>query len=228
MDSFIPFGSLKREEIYSFIGGFFIASSWYMYFTNLPCDTSTSSIDLVTNPIFLISWLLSTALLYAIQLFINYIITLIITPSLKNKSPMERKKILGLKDPVEDFIFAEYVNDVKISVHLVEIIIISALISLFPLYELSSPFVEQNTSCLILFLVVLVGIALVLAWLLFIFIKLWKMFVVIHLLKAEGSLEIIDQNTYTQERAAYIAKVANERSKQKLQNYLDQQKTQAK
>jgi hypothetical protein len=50
------------------------------------------------------------------------------------------------------------------------------------------------------------------------------MFVAIHLLKADGSLEIIDQNAYYQERAVYIAKVQNERSKQKLQNYLDQQR----
>jgi hypothetical protein len=49
------------------------------------------------------------------------------------------------------------------------------------------------------------------------------MFIVVYLLKADGSLEIIDQNTYAQERASYIAKVANERSKQKVQNYLDQQ-----
>ena len=49
------------------------------------------------------------------------------------------------------------------------------------------------------------------------------MFIVIHLLKVDGSLEIIDQNTFAQKRAEYIAKVLNERSKQKVQNYLEQQ-----
>jgi hypothetical protein len=48
------------------------------------------------------------------------------------------------------------------------------------------------------------------------------MFVVIHLLKADGSLEIVDQNTYAQERAAYIAKVKNEQSEKKVQYYLEQ------
>jgi hypothetical protein len=219
MDSFIPIGSLKRDEIYSFIGGFFIASSWYMYFMSLSCDASISSIDLVKNPIFLISWLLSTTLLFTIQLLITFIIARAIKCWLKNKSQMERKKILNLQDPVEDFISSEFVNDIKIIVHLIGIIMISVILSLFPLYKLSRPFVAQNTSRLILFLIVLV-----LIWLLFVFIKLWKMFIVIYLLRADGSLEIIDQNTYAQERAEYIANVKNEQSKQKIQNYLDQQK----
>jgi len=131
---------------------------------------------------------------------------------------MERKKILSLQDPVEDFISIEFVNDLKYGAHLVGIIIISTALSLFPLYKISSSLISQNVSCLILFLTILA-----LIWLLFIFIKSWKMFIVVYLLKADGSLEIIDQNKYAQERASYIAKAANERSKQKVQNYLDQQ-----
>ncbi|MFH1369890.1 MAG: hypothetical protein ABII09_01180 [Planctomycetota bacterium] len=218
MNSFIPLSTLKRDEIYSFIGGFFIASSWYVYFLSLSNDTSVSSIDLVAKPIFLISWLISTALLFTIQLFTTLIIAQAIKYWLKSKNQMERKKVLGLQDPVEDFVSVEFVNDVKYSVHLVGIITISMLLSLFPLYKLSSSFITQNTSRLILFLIVLA-----LLWLSFILIKFWKMFIVVHLLKADGSLEIIDPNTYAQERASYIAKVANERSKQKVQNYLDQQ-----
>ena len=219
MDSFIPIGSLKRDEIYSFIGGFFIASSWCMYFVSLSCDTNISDIDFVTKPFFLISWLFSTASLVTVQLLITFIIALVIKCWLKNKNQIQRKKILNLQDPVEDFIFAEFVNDLKISIHLVGIIMISVLLSLFPLYKLSNLFVTQNSSRLILFLIVLA-----LIWLLYIFIKFCKMFIVVYLLKANGSLEIIDQNTYAQERAAYIANIENERSKQKVQNYLDQQK----
>ncbi len=218
MNSLLPIGALRRDEIYSFIGGFFIASSWYMYFMSLSSDASISGIDLVTNPIFLISWLLSTALLFTIQLLTTLIIAQAIKHWLKNKNQIERKKILSLQDPVEDFISVEFVNDIKISVHIIGIIITSTLLSSFPLYKLSSSFITQNISRLILSLMVLALICL-----LFIFIKLWKMFIVIYLLKANGSLEIIDQNTYDQERAAYIAKVKNEVSKQKLQNYLDQQ-----
>jgi uncharacterized membrane protein len=218
LNSLLPIGALRRDEIYSFIGGFLIASSWYTYFASLSIDASVSGIDLVTNPIFLISWLLSTALLFTIQLLITLIIAQAIKHWLKNKNQIERKKILSLQDPVEDFVSAEFVNDVKISAHLVGIIITSVPLSLFPLYKLSSSFVTQNISRLILSLIVIA-----LIWLLFIFIKLWKMFIVIYLLKADGSLEIIDQNTYAQERAAYIAKLKNEQSKQKVQNYLDQQ-----
>lgn len=218
MNSLIPIGTLKRDEIYSFIGGFFIASSWYLYFASLSSDITISSIDLVTNPIFLISWLISTALLFTIQLFATFIIAHAIKYWLKSKNQMERKKMLGLKDPVEDFIFVEFVNEVKYGAHLVGIIIISIALSFFPLYKLSSSFIMQNTSLLILFLIILA-----LIWLLFILIKFWKMFIVVYLLKADGSLEIIDQNTYAQERASYIAKVANERSKQKIQDYFAQQ-----
>jgi len=219
MDSFMPIGSLKRDEIYSFIGGFFIASSWYMYFAMSSCDTSISNIDLVTNPFFLISWLLSTVVLFTIQLFTTFIIAKVIGYQLKGKTQIERKKILSLQDPVEDFIPAEFVNEIKISVHLIGIIITSVPLSLFPLCKISGLFITQNISILILFLIALAYI-----WLLFIFVKLWKMFIVIYLLKADGSLEIMDQNTYAQERAAYIAKVKNEQSQQKVQNYLDQQK----
>jgi len=219
MNSFIPIGSFKRDEIYSFIGGLFIASSWQIYFTNLSSDTSISSINLITNPIFLIFWLFSTASLFTIQLFIVYITGLAIKYWLKNKSQVERKKILGLQDPVEDFVFAEFVNDIKIGFHLVGIIITSVLLSLFPLYKLSRSFVTQKASCLILLLIILACIGLS-----FIFIKFLKMFIVIYLLKADGSLEVIDQNTFAQKRAEYIAEVLNERSKQMLQNYLEQQK----
>lgn len=219
MDSFIPIGSFKRDEIYSFIGGFFIASSWYIYFASLSCDVSISDINIVTSPIFLILWLLSTVLLFTIQLFITFIIAKVIGYQLRGKTQIERKKILNLQDPIEDFIPAEFVNDIKISVHLIGIIITSLPLSLFPLYKISSMFITQNISYLILFLIALAYI-----WLLFIFVKLWKMFIVIYLLKADGSLEIMDQNTYAQERATYIAKVKNEQSKQKVQNYLDQQK----
>jgi hypothetical protein len=218
MNSFIPIGTLKRDEIYSFIGGFFIASSWYLYFTSLSMDTTISGIDLVTKPIFLISWLMSTSLLFTIQLFLTFIIARAIKYSLKSKNQMERKKILSLQDPVEDFIPVEFVTDVKYAVHLVGIIIISIPLSFFPLYKLSRPFITQNTFLLILSLIVLA-----LIWLLFIFINFWKMYIVVYLLKADGSLELIDQNTYAQERASYIAKVANERSKQRVQNYLAQE-----
>jgi hypothetical protein len=151
MDPFIPIGSFKRDEIYSFIGGFFIASSWCIYFANLSCDISISSIDLVTNPIFLILWLLSTALLFTIQSFITFIIAKVIGSQLKGKTQIERKRILNLQDPVEDFIQAEFVNDIKISVHIVGIIITSVPLSLFPLYKISGRFITQNISCLILF-----------------------------------------------------------------------------
>jgi hypothetical protein len=218
MNSFIPISTLKRDEIYSFIGGLFIASSWYLYFTSLSVETALSSIDIVTKPIFFISWLISTALLFTIQLFVTFIVAQAIKCWLKSKNQMERKKILNLQDPVEDFISIEFVNDLKYGAHLVGIIIISLALSLFPLYKISSSLIPQNISCLILFLTFLV-----LLFLLFILIKFWKMFIVVCLLKADGSLEIINLNKYAQERASYIAKVANERSKQNVQNYLDQQ-----
>jgi hypothetical protein len=220
MDSFIPIGSFKRDEIYSFLGGFFIALSWYIYYTNLSCDISASSIDLVTNPIFLILWLFSTAVLYTIQILMVYFASLAIGRSLKNKNQTEKKKILNIKDPVEDFIPAEFVNEIKIHVHIIGIIITSMLLSLFPLYQLSSMLTLQN----IYRRIPLILVALALIGLLYFFAKFLKMFIVIHLLKAEGSLEIIDQNTYAQKRATYIADVKNEESKRKLQNYLDQQK----
>lgn len=219
MDSFIPIGTLKRDEVYSFIGGLFIASSWYLYFARLSGNTPISSVDFVTKPIFLISWLVSTALLFAIQLFAAFVVARAIKYWLKGKNQMERKKILGLQDPIEDFIFVEFVNDLKYSAHLVGIIIFSTVLSLFPLYKVSSSLITHNTSRrFILFLIILalIGLSLIL-------VKFWKMFIVVYLLKADGSLEIIDQNKYAQERASYIAKVANERSKQKVQTYLDQQ-----
>ena len=74
MNPIIPISSLKRDEIYSFIGGLFIASSWQIYFANLSSDTSISSVNLITNPIFLIFWLFSTAVLFTIQLFITFVI----------------------------------------------------------------------------------------------------------------------------------------------------------
>ena len=218
MNSFIPIGTLKREEIYSFIGGLFIASSWYLYFTSLSVETTLSSIDIVTKPIFFISWLISTALLFTIELFVIFIVVEAIKCWFKSKNQMERKKILNLQDPVENFISIEFVNDLKYRAHLVGIIIISTALSFFPLYKISSPLIPQNISCLILFLTILA-----LIWLLFNFIKSLKMFIVVYLLKADGLLEIIDQNKYAQERASYIAKVANDRSRQKAQNYLDQQ-----
>ena len=218
MNSFIPISTLKRDEIYSFIGGLFIASSWYLYFTSLSVETTLSSIDIVTKPIFFISWLISTALLFTIQLFVNLIVVQVIKCWLKSKNQMERKKILKLQDPVEDFISIEFVNDLKYGAHLVGIIIISTVLSFFPLYKISCSFIPQNISCLILILIFLALICLS-----FIFIRFWKMFIALWLLKADGSLEIIDLNKYAQERASYIAKVANERSRRNVQNYLDQQ-----
>ncbi len=219
MNSFIPIGSLKRDEIYSFIGGFFVAALWQIYFINLSSDTSISSINLIANPIFFVYWLSFTALLFTIQSFIIFIAICTIKYWLKNKSQIERKKILNLQDPVEDFIAIEFVNEIKLAAHLVGIILTSVPLSLFPLYKLLSSFAVQKIPCLIVVLIVLAYI-----WLLFLFIKLLKMFTVIHLLKVDGSLEIIDLNTFAQKRAEYIAEVLNKQSKQKLQNYLEQQK----
>ncbi len=219
MNSLIPIGTLKRDEIYSFIGGLFIASSWYLYFASLSGDTTISEVAFVTKPIFLISWLVSTASLFAIQLFAVFVLVRAIKYWLESKNQMERKKILGLQNPIEDFIFVEFVNDLKYSAHLVGIIIFSTVLSLFPLYRVSSSLIKHNASRrFILFLTILA-----LIWLSFILVKFWKMFIVVYLLKADGSLEIIDQNKYAEERALYIAKVANERSRQKVQTYLDQQ-----
>jgi hypothetical protein len=146
MNSFIPIGTLKRDEIYSFIGGLFIASSWYLYFAGLSGDTTVSEVAFVTKPIFLVSWLLSTALLFAMQLSAAFVVIRAIKYWLKSKNEMERKKILGLQDPIEDFIFVEFVNDLKYSAHLVGIIIFSTLLSLFPLYKVSSSFTTHNAS----------------------------------------------------------------------------------
>lgn len=218
MNSLIPIGALRRDEIYSFIGGFFIAGSWYIYFTSLPNNTNISGIELVTSATFLLSWLLSTAILFTIQLLLGFIIAVAIKYWLKGKTQIEKQKVLNLPDPVENFMAVEFVNDVKTNIHIIGIIITAVPLSLFPLYELSRPFITHNMTCLILVLIVMAYTCL-----LFFFIKFWKWFVVIHILKADGSVEIIDQNTYAQERAAYIAKVKNEQSKQKVQNYLDQQ-----
>ncbi|MDD5458240.1 MAG: hypothetical protein PHF37_02465 [Phycisphaerae bacterium] len=217
MNSILPIGSLKRDEIYSFIGGFFIALLWHIYFITIFKGESLSSIDILANPFFLLFWLSSTAALFTIQLLLTFVTAIIIKCRLKGETQEKKLKILNLTDPVENFIFADFVNEVKTGMHLIGIIIIALPLSLFPLYKLASPVISQNICRSILLVIAIAYVCL-----LFFFVKFWKMFIAIYLLKMEGLVELIDQNTFIQERAIFAANGANEHSKKKLQNYLNQ------
>ena len=205
MGDLLPTGSLKRDEIYSFLGGLFIACSWSLYFQKLGLLLLSDGSSWSTEITFVLTWLFSTALLFIFQLVMTFVTTKLVLCCLQKKQPEELQKILGFKDPIRDFIFLDYFESLLSSAHIINVVFLSFLISAYPFKIISQNYFGVNVSC---------GGALVFTGsctlLFYFYIIIYRQYLAIIQLRSLARLDFIDKKKYTEEIAVWSAELAKQ------------------
>jgi hypothetical protein len=209
----IPLTSLRRDEIYTFIGGFLLAAIWYYYFLKSTGEQAPK-IDMFTNITFIILWLSSTALLYIILSLTAFVCIKFISRFLATKTSDDLRIRIGVEDPVETFYYYDSLDEVKFSIHLISIVLCTSLLSVYPVYNLILS--HATVRGLRFFALVAVILILVMA---FLYYRLMLVFIIYNRLRALHLIDFIDTKKYNEERAIFFAQTKNKMSEQKLRNF---------
>lgn len=197
MNNLLPLGSLKRDEIYGFIGGLFIACSWHLYFQKADSSSLSDSSKWLTEILFILLWLLSTALLFICQLILMFIITKCVWFDLQKKTPEVLYKMLGFKSP---YIFLDYFDNLLSSAHIINIVFLSFLISFYPLMTAILGIIGQQPLCIIG-----VPFFIICGVLFYFYYTIYRQYLTILQLRATEKLDFIDKKKYCEELAIVAA-----------------------
>lgn len=158
----LPIHSLKRDEIYTFLGGLFIALVWGIYLM-LSCSLFVRLKEL--SPIFyiiffLFLWLLATLLIFIIYQYLAFFI-LFLSPKVFNFFPLSWVKwFMGIKEEPHEFHFNEFYEETVLRFHISMVLIISLLLNYFPfskvhvVFELNK-YIEFFNLFLIFFIIII-------------------------------------------------------------------------
>jgi len=197
MNQFLPLNALKRDELYSFLGGFLTASVWYVYLEKIGVITSQS---FFSSPMFFILWLLGTAFQYLFSLVLTTIFSRILSKDLLAKDLDEELKARNIKE--KTFFYSTAVEEYQIQNHILCIITIVLILNYFPVIKILATYLKLSMLITILAL-----------HLLFISTSLvfyrysLKEIILLNLFIKFKSCEIMDYKTYITKRAEAFAEV---------------------
>ena len=142
----LPISSLKRDEIYIFIGGLYISVSWLLYFM-IPeyNNVKIEGISLfILTAIFLLCWLTSCIILYIVLLILKSLLEKIIKCRTKKFKLINYKNFLEIYTNPPYYITLSRVEEL-ISLNLINRIILATIIlSVFPINKLLCKIIACN------------------------------------------------------------------------------------
>ena len=109
----IPLTSLQREEIYTFLGGFYIALAWAIYFLTSQ-HLNFGDINFILTLSFLFVWLSSVIILYLLLAVYYFLVDKIFDNICKNKSKDCFVRILNLKNDVVNYFDYDYMVSIRL------------------------------------------------------------------------------------------------------------------
>ncbi len=213
----LPIGSLKKDEIYTFMGGAYIAISWLLYFLPNSINVATAGAVFTLTALLLLAWLSATIILY-VFLALSFLLLDVVGECITNKYSVEKHKIiLNVNQPVISYIEPETIENYNSEIILSKIIIISTSISLYPVLFIMSRYVVINSFIIIGGYLLMVGI---LAYRIY---KFGRMKYSAAALVSIGYLDYIDIKKYSEENSLNISRNRNEIINENLTSYMELQ-----
>ena len=213
MDMNLPIANFKRDELYTFIVGIFAASSWYLYFRGISLIAADT---IVIDPIFLLTWLTSTGLVYVV-----YASLLLVA------DPLCKMKIRAQNDDAElcrlnltrnlSFFWSGPLEENKMHLHLFGLMTVAAIFVYHPFLSFIAPKLSWSAFVLVhvMYTVLTVGIYLL-------FFKVFHYLQQVYDFLAKNYCDTLDQQTYLRERASFYARIKNEEFLRNYQEFLRQ------
>ncbi|BCA80951.1 hypothetical protein [Desulfuromonas sp. AOP6] len=200
MNQIVPLGALKRDELYSFLGGLLIASIWYVLLENIGILTSKS---FFTNPAFFMLWLLGTAVMWLLYVLLSNIILIVIQNRIKQLDHDTELAKMGLQKRLS-FFHSTSIEEMHIQSHIIGIITTSMILIYYPAVS----FVGDHFTFTQFIIIHISYTGFCLSGYFLFFVKTMEI-VKVNTFIRNGYCDLIDYKKYIEERASHFASVKN-------------------
>jgi hypothetical protein len=188
-------GSLRRDEFYTFLGGLFVALSWFVGL-NLSKPSASAGITIADTAFLVFLWLLSTLIVYVL-LFALYLVVPAYAKKQVTKMGVEKIiQILGLAGPPLYFMQKAAMDEDKIIAHVLGLMVVCVPLCVYP-WSQSAFLSAQHVVWIVVFA----------AWV-FLAYRFYRMWVTIHAMTNLVMRQLmypIDFDTYAKEMARFLA-----------------------
>jgi len=199
INGLLPLSSLKRDEIYTFTAGIYIAVIWFLYLGSNSISLSTNSITMYNSCVFIAVWLTSTVLLFVIQLYLSALMRNTLQKYCDNLNRDDLFKILNLGNAKKYYYPPDYYKELLIFIHIIGLSITSCLFIAYP----AAIFFDNSLKFMSLYYSIL----------LIIILSLFKQYHNYWLStcsylasKRNGLVEVYDEKKYSEEMALCLSK----------------------
>ena len=210
----LPLGSLRREEIYTFMGGLYIALSWTIFILlSHPYDIGKT--QHIIAFVFALMWLTSVVVLYVILVVLYLALNSLGGRWTKNSSIAVFKSTLNANDPIVNYYPHGYSETIITNNHIDCVLLLSVIISAYPVFGIIGTFVREISPKFSI--IALVAIIPVVGH------RIWqgtKCRYSFEKLVSSGDVEYIDYKKYSEETAKYIADLRITSTKNKINTYV--------
>ena len=143
----LPLSGLKRDELYTFIVGIFIALSWYLYFQEIGFVSKSNSLD----PRLIFAWLFSTGIVWLLSSLFTTFVGLSIAQTIKHQKDDDELIKMGVTKKLS-FFWAGPLEEQKVFAHLFTLLTVSLILVFHPVtaYLSANLDVSLNASWFIL------------------------------------------------------------------------------
>lgn len=194
----IPISSLKRDEIYTFIAGIYVASIWYLFLVSTSLINHELDNTLYQTSMVLVMWLMSASVLFIILSVMSLAMGYTLLIYCDNQKSNELKKILKITKQYISYYPVEFSKEQLVYNHIYGLCIASIMMTLYPFLKLMS-----NLSHYF----IIVAVAFVLSLLFSYFYHMgWLRYYSYVILKRRQMLDIYDEKKYSEEISVVLAK----------------------
>jgi len=206
----LPISGLKREEIYTFLSGLYVALSWTLYVAKDNLVDRTTNI--LFTGVFMFIWLTAVIIVYLLNSMITVSIAKITKHFVSKKGTLQLKKILQLGEQSVYYFFDDYSESLLFVSHISILIFLSVLLSLYPVLCISVPIVNiLYSKAFWLILVLVLAYLLLSSWL------IWRQVWAFSYLYETNIVLIVNRREFGIEGARFVAGIKIEDAKIKIE-----------
>lgn len=199
INGLLPLSSLKRDEIYTFIAGLYVAVIWYLFLGSMFYKLYNNSITLYNSCIFITTWLTSTVLLFVIQLYLSSLMRNSLQKYCNNAKHDIMLKALSLDNSRLNYVTTDYYKELIVYIHIIGLSMSSGILIAYPSMTLLSYSIKYMS----IFFIALVILILLLFYQ---YHKFWLCLCCYISLRRNGRIEVYDEKKYSEEMALALSK----------------------
>ncbi len=201
----LPLSKLNRDEIYTFIVGFFTGLSWYLYFQEIEFIAKKKD---AVDPALVLAWLFSAGLVYILCMVLYWTFDLICQREIEKQDDDAKLKKMNLTKRLS-FFWAGPLEDQRLSFHIYALITVSQILIYHPVMAFTSANLSLSRGLSWLMVIHLTYTALTIVACLMVSKTSHYLHQVEHFL-GKNYCDILDETTYRRERATHYAKITHD------------------